>query len=547
MRLTPLYASFAALLLLAAGCSGDERTSDITGLGSGMTLVERQLASAEGSNVELCLNYIGLCEQGSALCFEGTNAQTFAGFCTNLANRCRVTISAYCSVGTGAGVAMDGGIAAGGQSEPDAGNSSIDAGNAGITRPDVVVTALAFGDGSFSATVLNQGTGATPDGVVIGVGYFVDGIQVTWGAVPGPLAAGSSVTIGTQGGNYTLMAEGSTHVIMADVDDVNRFSESDESNNQLSRSLSISAPAVVDAGPGAITGPAPFAAPTLVHPVNPMDFGAKCDGITDDSAAFQAAIDASDVLVPSKTCLINRTVRVTTSHKHIECSPGATLLHTDPFAFDMIRIVAYAEPIGDVSVVNCHFLGTNTVAPQYFENDNRHWDIPIRALNTVNDIYIAGNTFERFFGQSMFQTYAPVNGGTGARIEYNTFKSCGYYGPALVASVNGYIGHNTLVDCALGVENDNATQMSGGNIIEYNTLTAIFGYGAPDMHASVMLTGGAAGGANYSTNIVRYNTVSGVGSAAKGSLPSVIYQKNPTGPAQYVGNTCGAGCTIVNL
>ena len=95
---------------------------------------------------------------------------------------------------------------------------------------------------TFSAVVKNQGTVATPVGKVIGVGYFVNGIQRTWGAVNTPLAAGASVTVGTsligvQSGPYTI--PNGTHNIRAWVDDVNRFAESDEGNNHLTKTITI--------------------------------------------------------------------------------------------------------------------------------------------------------------------------------------------------------------------------------------------------------------------------------------------------------------------
>lgn len=404
---------------------------------------------------------------------------------------------------------------------------------------DIIATSVSYDSktGMFTSIVKNQGAAPTPPGLYVGVSYSVDGQQRTWGSVMGPLAAGASVTIETGGGAFNIPA--GNHTIEVFADDALRFSESNENNNKLSTPITIASTPTSTPTPTS-----PFTAPTLVNPVNPMNYGAKCDGKTDDSAAFQAAVNAGDVLIPAKTCLINKTVIVSKSHKHIECVKGAVLKHTDPFAGNMFRIIAYGAPITDISIVNCYFLGTNTVAPQYFEADKRHWDIPVESINTVNNFYVAGNTFERFFGQSMVQTYSATYAGSNARIEYNTFKSCGYYGPVLDASTNSYIGHNTMIDCAAGIENDNATQATGGNIIEYNTLIAVNGYGAPDMSASVMLTGGGAGRANYSTNIVRYNKVSGVGSAARGSLPSLVYEFNPVagGRAKYISNSCLAGC-----
>ncbi|MGZ3804856.1 MAG: CARDB domain-containing protein, partial [Pseudobdellovibrionaceae bacterium] len=101
--------------------------------------------------------------------------------------------------------------------------------------PDVIVTSVSYSNGIFTSVVKNQGAGATPSGVVIGVGYFVDGVYRTWGVVNGPLAAGASVTIQTNGGAY-LIPSGS-HTIGAFVDDSQRFTESNENNNKLSRTI----------------------------------------------------------------------------------------------------------------------------------------------------------------------------------------------------------------------------------------------------------------------------------------------------------------------
>ncbi|MDD5323189.1 MAG: DUF1929 domain-containing protein, partial [Methylococcales bacterium] len=105
------------------------------------------------------------------------------------------------------------------------------------TLPDVIVTSVSYANGIFTSTVKNQGTAATPAGTVIGVGYSVDGVWRASGSVGGPLAAGATVTIGTDGSPYTIPT--GTHTINANVDDINRFAESDETNNQLTQSIII--------------------------------------------------------------------------------------------------------------------------------------------------------------------------------------------------------------------------------------------------------------------------------------------------------------------
>ena len=85
---------------------------------------------------------------------------------------------------------------------------------------------------SFTSVVKNQGTAATPKGVVIGNSFYVGGTWVTWGIVPGPLAPGASVPINSlPGGAYTISP--GKHTIGVLVDDVDRIAESNKNNNVL--------------------------------------------------------------------------------------------------------------------------------------------------------------------------------------------------------------------------------------------------------------------------------------------------------------------------
>jgi hypothetical protein len=106
--------------------------------------------------------------------------------------------------------------------------------------PDLVPASLSYDGttGLFTVVVANQGTAATPNGVVIGNAFYVDGTKVTWGAVQGPLAAGASVTITSSGGGAYTIPSGS-HTISVLVDDVDRIAESNKNNNALSDTITV--------------------------------------------------------------------------------------------------------------------------------------------------------------------------------------------------------------------------------------------------------------------------------------------------------------------
>ncbi|SAK80495.1 hypothetical protein AWB79_05197 [Caballeronia hypogeia] len=273
-----------------------------------------------------------------------------------------------------------------------------------------------------------------------------------------------------------------------------------------------------------------FTRPALHDPVDPMKYGAKCDGKTDDTGAFQRAMNAGDVLVPARTCVIAHTVNIKVSNRRMECKPGAVLKRNVAGEHTMFLYRAGAGLMMNNSIVGCTFEGANSIPPVVDWDAPGHWDIPVETNDNVSNFYLAGNTFRRFFGQSMFQT-GGSNGGSGDRIVFNTFENCPLYGPVFVGHQNGYVGYNKAISCTVGVENDYSTDNTGGNVFECNQITT--------NESEAKLTGGVYGkGTNYSGNTVRYNTISGQHSQL------LIKHQDKGRDAKYLDNDCGGGCKV---
>ena len=124
----------------------------------------------------------------------------------------------------------------------------------GITRmPDLIVTALnripanptAGQPVTFSATVKNQGTGPTPNGVATRVAFSVDGAtNIVWSdgftaSIPPDASVILTANAGVAGSTWPATA--GSHVTRARVDDLGRIAESNETNNVLSATLTVSA------------------------------------------------------------------------------------------------------------------------------------------------------------------------------------------------------------------------------------------------------------------------------------------------------------------
>lgn len=107
----------------------------------------------------------------------------------------------------------------------------------------------------FSATIKNQGTAATPNGVAHRVLFKVDGVSKTWSDTrTASLAAGASVTLTANAGGTsgTWPATSGPHTVQAVVDDLKRIGEQSEANN--TRDVQVSVGAVVNRPDLVVTG-----------------------------------------------------------------------------------------------------------------------------------------------------------------------------------------------------------------------------------------------------------------------------------------------------
>nr|CAA9244948.1 GH119 [uncultured Armatimonadetes bacterium] len=120
--------------------------------------------------------------------------------------------------------------------------------------PDLAVTDVGWtpagpkpGDAvTFTATITNRGTAPTSAGTVHGVAFFVDGTFVSWSdTFRDALAPGASRTVTANNGPKGTSAWPLTpgpHTVRAVLDDLNRITESDETNNVREKPLAGVAP-----------------------------------------------------------------------------------------------------------------------------------------------------------------------------------------------------------------------------------------------------------------------------------------------------------------
>lgn len=118
-------------------------------------------------------------------------------------------------------------------------------------NPDMIVTDITWSPASpvsgnkitFSAVIKNQGTGVAPAGSINGLQFQVNGTCVSWSDNnTTQIMPGQSVTVTANSGptgSPTYTATAGTFNVMAWVNDINRYPESNTDNNTLTKTMTV--------------------------------------------------------------------------------------------------------------------------------------------------------------------------------------------------------------------------------------------------------------------------------------------------------------------
>ena len=277
---------------------------------------------------------------------------------------------------------------------------------------------------------------------------------------------------------------------------------------------------------------------SLVPIQTPQAYGAMGDGVTDDTAAFQLALNHGDLSVPPATYLINGNIYVP-SYRRVQCQPGANL-HTTRHDGHESGVITF-KAVSNSSVIGCTITGSNTSTVPVLDRDQ--WNYLI-WVSSSNNIVVTGNTLKYAFANGALRFDGEGSSNTPSeniQATYNDFESNGYYGLVTISANNVQALHNRFVDSSCCAEaNSPTTDQSMRNVYAYNYMTSVNGNAATcgkSCDAGIFFTGGKApSNFNYGTVQVHDNYITGkntrlITNADSGSTP-------PT----YTNNRCLDGC-----
>jgi hypothetical protein len=273
--------------------------------------------------------------------------------------------------------------------------------------------------------------------------------------------------------------------------------------------------------------------------VTPQAYGAKGDGVSDDTAAFQAAVKAGDLLVPPGTYLISSDIKVP-SYRNVQCEPSANL-YTSRHDGNESGVITF-DGVSYSTVVGCTISGSNTAAVPVL--DGNQWNYLIWIRGASHDIVVTGNTLKHSWANSALHIDgnegSPNVPSTDILVDYNDFESNGYYGVAIISASKVEALHNRFVDSSCCAEaNSPASDQSMYNVYAYNYMSSIHGNaaGCSRCDSGVFFTGGE------SPNNFNYGTVQVHDNYITGPNTRLITNANPgTVPPVYKNNQCVNGC-----
>ena len=273
--------------------------------------------------------------------------------------------------------------------------------------------------------------------------------------------------------------------------------------------------------------------------VMPQTYGAKGDGVTDDTTAFQSALKSGDLLVSPATYLINYNIRVP-SYRNVRCEPGA-MLHTTRHDGRESGVITF-DAANYSSVIGCTITGSNTSSVPVL--DRNQWNYLIWIRGPSRNLVVSGNTLKYSWANSALHIDGdegnPNVPSTDILISHNDFESNGYYGVAIISANRVSVLHNRFLDSSCCAEsNSPATDQSMDNVYAYNYMTAVNGNGATceNCNSGIFFTGGESPrNFNYGTVRVHDNYISGKNTRL------IMSADSGTTPPLYANNQCVNGC-----
>lgn len=196
----------------------------------------------------------------------------------------------------------------------------------------------------------------------------------------------------------------------------------------------------------------------------------KGDGSSDDTAAIQAALNTSDIIVTPATYAISGNVTIPTG-RNISCQSGAAFLDTQSLGTRMFGIGYGSNSVGNNSIVGCIIEGTDSVPgnPASYANYKGGTSVYSETLEIASGngihtdhVLIENDTFQNTQGDALL-TYSPCgtkntgpcNGGAPGTegpsniwIVNDSVSHCGQPGIHLNGGQNLVVTGLHSIDCA---------------------------------------------------------------------------------------------------
>jgi hypothetical protein len=197
--------------------------------------------------------------------------------------------------------------------------------------------------------------------------------------------------------------------------------------------------------------------PAPTGAMNPKSYGAKGDGVTDDTKAFQRALNNGHIFVQPGTYIIKGQLYMP-HNRVISCQPGAILRSRLFQNNGHVAMINMNNTFGS-AIFGCFLLGASTVDPIVWANSDKvssNWwaNNYIIRMAGASRCMLVGNVIGRSTADAGVILYPSPDKVPSNRniIRNNNFGTSALFGLALVSASNNLMFANDVTNCAFGHE-----------------------------------------------------------------------------------------------